>query len=43
MEFLTHLQFKHRKDRNYGIVVTEREYWAIRNIVQLVSLDKGLQ
>ena len=28
MECLVHLQFKHRKDRKQGIIVTEDEYWA---------------
>lgn len=40
MEYLVHLQFKHRIDRNFGIIVTEDEYWAIRNIVW--NIDKQI-
>lgn len=40
MECMVHLQFKYRTDRNYGIIVTEDEYWAIRNIVW--NIDKGI-
>ena len=40
MECLVHLQFRHRKDRKQGIIVTEDEYWAIRNIVW--NIDKQI-
>ena len=40
MECLVHLQFKHREDRQQGMIVTEDEYWAIRNIVW--NIDKQI-
>ncbi len=40
MEQLVHLQFMHRAERNYGMIVTEDEYWAIRNVVW--NIDKQI-
>ena len=40
MEHLVHLQFKHRADRNHGLIVTEDEYWAVRNVVW--NIDKQI-
>ncbi len=40
MEDLVHLQFRHRNERNCGILVTEDEYWAIRNVVW--NIDKQI-
>ena len=40
VEGLVHLQFKYRAERDYGLIVTEDEYWAIRNVVW--NIDKRI-
>jgi acrylyl-CoA reductase (NADPH)/3-hydroxypropionyl-CoA dehydratase/3-hydroxypropionyl-CoA synthetase len=40
MNYLIHLQFKHRRKRDFGLIVTEDEYWAIRNVVW--NIDKQI-
>ncbi len=40
LEELVHLQFKHRADRNHGLIVTADEYRAVRNVVW--NIDKQI-
>jgi acrylyl-CoA reductase (NADPH)/3-hydroxypropionyl-CoA dehydratase/3-hydroxypropionyl-CoA synthetase len=40
VECLAHLQFTYRSSRGHGMIPTENEYWAIRNVVW--NIDKRI-
>jgi acrylyl-CoA reductase (NADPH)/3-hydroxypropionyl-CoA dehydratase/3-hydroxypropionyl-CoA synthetase len=40
VEALVHLQFKHRQARGFGMIVTEDEYWGLRNLIW--NIDKRI-